>query len=181
MRLRGHDHEAWQRLLHLYTPLVFSWCRDARIESQDAPDVVQDVFQAVARGIAAFRHSRPNDTFRGWLRTITDSKICDHFRHRAGRPVALGGTDAQLRFADLAADDSQGPASANPLAALVHRALALIRDEFEDSTWRAFWLTTIEEKSSSDAAEQLATTPGAVRQAKYKVMRRLRQELGDAE
>jgi DNA-directed RNA polymerase specialized sigma24 family protein len=39
----------------------------------------------------------------------------------------------------------------------------------------------VEHHSSPEVAQQLGMTIGAVRQAKYKVLRRLRQELGDAE
>jgi RNA polymerase sigma-70 factor (ECF subfamily) len=57
----------------------------------------------------------------------------------------------------------------------------LIRAEFDERTWQAFWLTAVENHSGSEAAKLLGMSPGAVRQAKYKVVRRLRQELGDVE
>ncbi len=61
--------------------------------------------------------------------------------------------------------------------ALVHRALQAIRDEFEDSTWMAFWKMTVEGHCSAEIADELGMTKSAVRQAKYRVLRRLRQEL----
>jgi RNA polymerase sigma-70 factor (ECF subfamily) len=64
---------------------------------------------------------------------------------------------------------------------VVHRALRLIREEIEDRTWQAFWLTSVEQQPTASVAQQLGMTPGSVRQAKYKVLRRLRQELGDVE
>ncbi len=178
-RVKVHDEEACRRLLDLYVPLVYSWCRRSAIESQDAADVVQEVFRAVFRGIAGFRHERPGDTFRGWLRTIATNKVRDHFSRRAGRPVAFGGSDAKRRFMEVAADESQSSVGPSPLGGLLHRALDLIRGEFEDRTWQAFWLALVQQQSSADIAEQLGMTPGAVRQAKYKVLRRLRQEMGD--
>ena len=36
-----------------------------------------------------------------WLRTITRSKVCDHFRRRRGLLDAEGGTDAQQRLLNL--------------------------------------------------------------------------------
>jgi RNA polymerase sigma-70 factor (ECF subfamily) len=55
----------------------------------------------------------------------------------------------------------------------------LIRDEFEEQTWQAFWLTTVEDRSSTDAAVALGMSAGAVRKAKARVLHRLRQEFGD--
>ena len=60
---------------------------------------------------------------------------------------------------------------------LARRAAELIRNEFEPRTWQAFWLTAVEQHSAGDAAARLGTTAGAVRQAKYVVLRRLREEL----
>lgn len=179
-RLKADDEQAWQRLLELYVPLVFSWCRRCGMQSEDCADVVQEVFRAVMRGIGSFRYSEPDDTFRGWLRTITQNKVRDHFRAQEGHPVAAGGSTAQQRFLAVAAGGDGGAISeATGLSALVHRALHLIQAEFEDRTWQAFWLAAVGQNSSGDVARQLHMTPGAVRQAKYKVLRRLRQELGD--
>ena len=60
------DEDACRRLLDLYVPSVYSWCRCSGMQAQDAADVVQEVFRAVFRGIDGFRHERPGDTFRGW-------------------------------------------------------------------------------------------------------------------
>lgn len=180
-RLKSNDEGAWQRLLDLYVPLVFSWCRRSGMQAQDSADVVQEVFRAVIRGIAGFQYTRPNDTFRGWLRTIARNKIRDHFRDRADQPVAMGGSDAHQRFMEVAEAQSAVSPESGPLVDLVHRALKFIRAEFEDHTWQAFWLAAVGQQSSAEVARQLGMTPGAVRQAKYKVLRRLRQELGDAE
>ncbi len=179
--LRAHDEVAWQRLLELYVPLVFAWCRRSGLQAQDSSDVVQEVFRAVSHAIGDFRRSRPGDTFRGWLRSIARNKIRDHFRDQAGRPLAVGGSEAHQRFMEVAEDESSAGGGESPFVGLVHRALALVRNEFEDRTWRAFWLSTVAQQSSSEVAARLGVTPGAVRQAKYAVLRRLRQELGDVE
>jgi RNA polymerase sigma-70 factor (ECF subfamily) len=93
----------------------------------------------------------------------------------------MGGTDAQHRFMEVAESDLEISPDAGPISSLIHRALDLIRAEFEDRTWQAFWLSVVGQERSGEVARQLDMTTGAVRQAKYRVMRRLRQELGDAE
>ena len=178
-RLKAREPEAWQQLIDLYSPLVYSWCRRSGMHAEDAADVLQEVLQAVLSGIAGFRHDRPNDTFRGWLRVVVQNKIRDHFRHRRAQPEAIGGSDPALRFMQIATDESITSTSLGTLGMLYRRSLELIRAEFGESTWQAFWLSAMERKSSSDVAQQLGMSAGAVRQAKYKVLRRLRRELGD--
>jgi RNA polymerase sigma-70 factor (ECF subfamily) len=63
--------------------------------------------------------------------------------------------------------------------ALFARALDRIRAEFEERTWSAFWRMAVEGRTAKDVGADLAMSPGAVRVAKSRVLRRLRQELGD--
>ncbi|MFH1922452.1 MAG: sigma-70 family RNA polymerase sigma factor [Planctomycetota bacterium] len=179
--VKAEDPLAWQRLLDLYSPLIYFWCRSSGMRPDDAADVLQEVFRAVSNGVARFRHDRPGDTFRGWLRVITRHKIRDYFRREGGQPQAAGGTDAQQKLMAIEADETESLAPRSPLPGFVRRALDLIRMQFEDRTWQAFWLTAVEGLPTADVAERLGMTAGAVRQAKYKVLRRLRQELGDFE
>src|SRR5437867_4186058 len=97
-RLKADDAEAWNRLVVLYAPLVYQWCRRWDLRDQDIADILQDVFQAVATHIATFRKERAGDTFRGWLRTIARNKVHDHYRRLGREPGGVGGTDAQIRL-----------------------------------------------------------------------------------
>ena len=176
-RACGQDADAWKRLIHLYGPLVLHWCRQSGFASQDSDDICQDVFLAVVNQLDQFRHDRPGDTFRGWLRVIAQRRIADHFRRRADRPQAEGGTTALVRLyaaTDPLADD---PDAESEEISVTHRALELIRAEFEPKTWTAFRLTALEAKTPADVATELNMTTPAIRMAKSRVLSRLRQEL----
>ncbi|MBC8871767.1 MAG: sigma-70 family RNA polymerase sigma factor [Planctomycetes bacterium] len=180
-RAQQEDPSAWERLSELYTPLVYGWARRAGLQTCDAADVVQEVFRSVFTRVVDFRKDRDTDSFRGWLWTITRNKLRDHFRRGRARPQAIGGSTVQARVAavpDQEWDAAEPPGEDSELE-LVHRALDLIRIEFESQTWQAFWMVAAEGRTSSDVAEELGISPGAVRQAKYRVLSRLRQELDD--
>lgn len=177
-RVRDRDQEAWRRLLRLYGPLVARWCSHGGVFGQDADDVQQEVFQAVATGLDAFRRERPGDTFRGWLRGIARNKLADYYRRRERHPEAQGGTDAHLQMQHIA-EPPLPDDTAEDLSALYHRALELVRGEFEPRTWEAFWRVAVEDHAPDVIAADLGVTPAAIRKAKSRVLRRLRQELGD--
>jgi RNA polymerase sigma-70 factor (ECF subfamily) len=180
-RLRAGETGAWERLAGLYAATVYVWCRRAGVCEADAPDVSQEVFSAVARHITDFRRERPGDSFRGWLWTITRNKVRDHRRRRAGQARAAGGTTAQEvmnQVAEAAEPDSETGPETRP-GDLYRRALELIRSEFEERTWRAFLMVTVEGRLPADVAVELGTTPGAVYIAKSRVLKRLREEFGD--
>lgn len=177
-RLRNQEQEAWRRLLHLYTPLVRHWLHKGGVNAAaDTDDVCQDVFQAVAASLPNFHRDRPGDTFRGWLRGITRFKLVDYHRRRAQQPQAQGGTDAQLGFERLPEPTTEEADSET--SDLYGRAVELVRGEFEDRTWQAFWRAAVECQAPADIAADLGMTQAAVRKAKSRVLRRLKEEVGD--
>jgi RNA polymerase sigma-70 factor (ECF subfamily) len=172
-RVRANDAEAWRRLVHVYSPLVYHWGKKAGLTGEDAADLLQEVFGAVAAGLGGFR--RPGGSFRGWLWGITRNKLADHYRRRAGRPEAAGGSDAHARLREV---PEQEPADDDVAGdQVVRRALELLRGDFEDHTWQAFWRTTVEEQDAARVAADLGMTVNGVYQAKSRVLRRLREEL----
>jgi RNA polymerase sigma-70 factor (ECF subfamily) len=179
--VRTGDASAWQRLVSGYSPLVYAWCLRSEMSAGDAADVMQEVFLAVWRGLSGFRREEAGQTFRGWLRVITRNKITDHFRREATLPRAVGGGSALDQQLDIRVAESTSSYEVGPMQSLLNQALADIRAEFEPPTWQAFLLTALQGRSPAETAVELQMSPGGVRQAKYKVLRRLRQELGDAE
>ena len=179
-RARTNDPAAWQRLIHLYRPLVLCWCGKGGIRAQDAEDVAQEVFAAAALGLARFRCDRPGDTFRGWLRGITRNQVLLAFRRNRGRPAAEGGSDAFLHLQDVA-DPLPGPGEDEEieLTELYRRAVEQVRDQFEERTWQAFWLTAVHGRAPATLTEELGMTVANIRQAKSRVLRLLKEELGE--
>ena len=173
-RVRAHDADAWRRFVTLYSPLVYAWAKRCGLRNQDAADVLQEVFHAVARDLARFR---PGGSFRGWLWTVTRNKVRDHFRARGAEPV--GGTDMQDRLREVpeAEPESWSEDGECGRAGLVARAAQLVRADFEPHTWQAFWRAAVENHPARDIAADLGMTVDAVYQAKARVLRRLREEL----
>lgn len=178
-RVRARDADAWTRLARLYTPLVYRWGRQCGLQTNDAADVVQDVFIAVASHIESFSLDDPGASFRGWLWTIARNQVRLYYRKRKDRPEATGGTDAH-RVLEACPDVvllDEEPSGYNSRQGLVHRALELIRQDFQEQTWQAFLRLAVEGQAARDIAADLGMTPAAVRQAKYRVLCRLHDEL----
>jgi len=185
-RIKQNDPQAWERFTHVYTPLVYTWGRRQGLNQQDAGDLVQDVFTRVFQYIQSFEP----DNFRGWLWMVTRNQI----HKMAGQnPVILqasGGSQAYDQLNELPADQefsvlpdegSSIPPWQSPgnNALVVSRALETIRDDFSATTWTAFWQTSIENFTAKDVAQRLGMTSVAVRHAKFRVLRRLKEEVGN--
>lgn len=111
-RVRRLDADAWVRLSSLYGPVVYGWCRRAGLQDNDAADAVQDVFRSVFQGIGEFRgtdNSPTGGSFRGWLWTITRNHVRLFYRRQGNTPQAVGGTEANVRLAELRMDSATSP------------------------------------------------------------------------
>lgn len=173
-RLRSAgDTNAWDRLVELYTPLLFFWVKREGLQPADASDVVQDVFAVLVRKLPEFEYD-PSKGFRNWLRTVTLNK-CRDLRRK--RPAPGGHAN------DAALEAVEAPPDGEPFweteyrQLLVRRLLEMMQAEFQPATWKACWRCVVEGRSAPDVARELNLTPGAVRAAKFRVLCRLRSEL----
>ena len=175
-RMQAHDDAAWGLFVELYSPLVFSWLRRSGFRDEDASDLLQDVFLLVSRSVAQFQR-RGDGAFRGWLRTITANRVREFYRSGKDKPVAVGGSEADVRLLEVAQqepDDSSDPGSSE---SLLRRGLELVRGDFEERTWHAFWRSTMEGHAAADVARDLGISTAGVYMARGRVLRRLREEL----
>ncbi len=176
------DGDGWHRLVTTYGPVVYTWSRRAGLRSHDAADVVQEVLRSVARNLPQFRRDRSEDTFRGWLRRITQRRIVD-FRRRLGRePVAAGGSTAQARLAeqvDPVCDDASRDGLGGIIREQDRRAIARVQAEFADRNWQIFWRTVVDEHDTAEVAREFNVSTNVVRLAKSRILKRLRQVMQD--
>jgi RNA polymerase sigma-70 factor, ECF subfamily len=179
-QLRARRPEAWQRLVWIYGPEVYRWCRRSNLGAEDAADVVQDVLSAVAVHLPGFRRDGPQDSFSGWLATITRNKVREHYRRRQGMVEARGGSTAQRRMAEIPLPEPEEESirpNAQSAACLSRHVLEMIRAEFEVRTWDAFWRVTIGGQSPSAVAADLSMSVAAVYKAKSRILARFREVL----
>lgn len=179
--VRQNDPQAWSRFSRIYSPLVYAWSRRCGLSAEDSAEIVQEVFVVLSQRIHLFRATQPTDRFRGWLWTIARNKVRDHQRRMRDRAVAAGGSTAYQHIQELAAEADEPWQSDDERSqsetGVVTRALSLISAEFEPATWLAFWSAAVDQKTAAETAAALGMTKHAVHQAKYRVLRRLRQEL----
>jgi len=180
--IRARDEQAWARFVDEYSPLIYVWCRKCDLQSADARDVSQQVFHAVSRSIATFSESSGKGSFRGWLFTVTRNLIRNHLARTLRGPRSQGGTSIQLRLLEepeALDEESLSAATSSTQPSSMQTILDSARKEFDDRTWQCFWMVAMEGHSAVEVAERLGMNPAAVRQAKYRVTKRLRRDLED--
>ncbi|MFK7819077.1 MAG: RNA polymerase sigma factor [Planctomycetaceae bacterium] len=181
-KIGENDQEAWERFVRLYGPLVYNWCRNAGLQAADGADVVQIVLQTVMTKIQSFDPGRKSaGAFRSWLWGITRHRILDHFRNKGKGTPGIGGSDANIRLARLEQEPNE-PESVSGTTArqlLLKSAIEILRAEFDPRTWQAFWRMAVDGNPASAVGEELDMSSKAVRQAKFRVTKKLRGLLQD--
>ena len=145
--------------------------------------MAQEVFAAAARGLDGFRRDRPGDTFRGWLRGIARNQALVHFRRNRDEPRAEGGSVALHRLRErpdpAGPSDAEEPDEVAEVGQLYLRALDQVRGGFEDRTWWRLWPSAVEGRAPAELEAETGMSSTAIRQAKSRVLRRLKAELGE--
>src|SRR5438477_9635034 len=174
----GSNHVAWQEFVRLYGPVIYGFARKRGLQDADAADLMQDVMRSVSTAIGRLDYDRNQGTFRGWLFTITRNKIFNFLSARRLRPQGSGDTTTN-RLLETRPDESDGNDAweleyQRRLAAL---AMERVKGEFQETTWRAFWLTAVEGVAAAEVAKQIGLSPGAIYVAKSRVLARLKDEV----
>lgn len=159
----------WERFVRLYTPLLWCWARRLQLENSESSDLIQDVFVLLHQKLPDFRYDR-SQRFRGWLWTVFRNKHRERLR-RQPPPGVPGNLDTLTNddpITDLISREEH--------VWLVGRALGVMKSDFDEKTWRACWEFVVSGKPAEEVAAELGMTRNAVFLAKYRVLRRLREE-----
>ncbi len=169
------DESAWTRFVHLYSPMLFAWARHAGLNEGDACDLVQDVFVILLRELPQFEYD-PAHSFLGLgLKTVA----LNRWRNQIKRQAQAACRTARRRRSGwhVPAPDESLFEEQEYRRQLLGRALALLRDEFQPATWKAFHEHGLSGRPAAVVAAELTMTVGAVYAAKCRVLGRVREYL----
>jgi RNA polymerase sigma-70 factor (ECF subfamily) len=115
----------------------------------------------------------PKQGFRRWLRTVLMNRWRDHCRQGA---ATLQQAD-QRTLAEQAASNFRDLEDEEYRQQLAARAMQVMQAEFQPSTWKACWEHLISGRPALEVGKELGLSEAAVYAAKYRVLKRLREEL----
>jgi len=178
LRVRDvNDDVAWSQFVEIYTPLIFAHCRGRGLQEGDAADVAQESMRAVAKAIGKFEYDPQRGKFRNCLLTVVQSKLHNFFVQQQLQPALASETTLRFKLENESTRADESVWEADYYRAIFNWAAERIRNEFRESTWRAFWQTTIDERDGKEVAKALGLSVGAVYVAKSRVIARLKKEI----
>jgi RNA polymerase sigma factor (sigma-70 family) len=180
VRIRDvNDRRAWNDFFQLYTPLIYSYAVKHGWQDADATDIAQEVMCAVAKSIGSFEYDRSKGSFRGWLVTVARNCMRKRWEQIRRRGETTGITNALEQTWHDPSVESLSQWDREYDLRLFHWAASSIRDEFRESTWQAFWLTTVDGQSIESTAQVLGMSVGAIYIARSRVLARIKRVLAE--
>lgn len=168
------NREAWEEFSALYRPIAYRLARRRGLQDADAEDLAQRVMVSVSGAIKDWQKDSERGTFRAWLARIARNAITNALS-RTRFDAATGGTSVVERLQQQVDDSGEFETAIEEehRRAVLRMAAERIQHEFHETTWLAFWLTSVDGLSVEAAAAEIGKSVGVVYASRSRIMRRL--------
>lgn len=172
------DQQAWNEFVQIYTPRIFSWCKQNSLQDQDASDVTQEVLMKLVSAMEKFDYQPSRGSFRGWLKTVTSNAVRDLARRRSSSELTGPGANEWLE--KLTEPDSINELTEQIEAGYQHELLLeaehRVSLRLKPATWNAY-RHSADGMSASDVANKLGIKVADVYVAKSRALKMLRETI----
>jgi RNA polymerase sigma-70 factor (ECF subfamily) len=166
-RARAGDRDALGELYDRFRDRVARFATGRLGDPEKAEDVTSETFEAVLRGLAAYR---PGTDFEAWLFTIARRRVSDHFRRQARR--------GEGELDEGAAQPAVGGPEDAVLAAERRAEVAVAFRRLRADQQELLALRVLGGLSAAQAGAVLGKSEGAVRVAQHRALLSLRDAMG---
>lgn len=170
------DGVAWREFLEVYERAIFRFACSRGLQPADAEDVTQRVLAAVVDKVQSWEPEVNRGSFGAWLFRVTRNLAAKTWNDRMTQPLQYDELDAPEAIPGVSASDAT-LFQTEYRRALFHWAADRVRDQVQPVTWRAFWLTAVEQQAASSVAKELHISVASVYTAKCRMLSRIRTEI----
>jgi RNA polymerase sigma-70 factor (ECF subfamily) len=170
------NHVAWDRFVARFRAPLVSFARKSGLAQADAQDLAQDALAAFADAYRRGEYDRGKGRLSNWLFGIAYRHVLRQRRRLARDAVRIVSTPARDDRYDIPLEPQVADLWDREWeAALVRECVERARREFPATTFRAFEAVVLDQQPPRTAAEFLNLPVKTVYDAKYRVLKRVRE------
>lgn len=174
LRIRNRaDGAAWVEFDAIYRPMLMQYARSRGLDAAVSEDVVQECMTSIHQNIDRFEYDPAKGRFKGWLRTLVNNRFRNILRDRRDQ---LAESQDFKRPQERESEPDELFDRIWQQEHLKH-CLKTIRDEVEESTFRAFVAYVIEDQPIDKVCADLNMNSNQVHAIKFRITRRLQQRM----
>ncbi|MEL7498462.1 MAG: sigma-70 family RNA polymerase sigma factor [Planctomycetota bacterium] len=174
---RPGDEVAWAEFVEIYQPLIFRLAQSKGLQEADALDLTQEVMARVAKAIDRFDPNPDRGSFRGWISRITRNLVIEFLRSKHRRQITADDSSIQQLIESVPSPSDSQWFNFEYKRQLLFWAAEKIKDSFQETTWQAFWLSSVDQIDIDSVAKTLNLSKGAVYIARSRVMAKLKKKI----
>jgi len=170
------NRAAWERFSRRFRPPILRFARKLGLSEADAEDAAQEALAAFAAAYREGQYDRSKGRLSRWLFGIAYRQVLG-VRRADGRRAQLAQQAERNSFwADVPDENTSSRVWDEEWEqALLEQCLDRVRQEVEPRTMRAFELVMQPDRKPADVAQELGVPIKAVYNAKYTVLKRVRE------
>ncbi len=168
------DAQAWREFVDLYEPLIIRFAKRRGLQDADAREIAQNVLISVAKAVDRWQPNPERGKFRAWLFRIARNQVINWIKKNAPSKSATNNDANPFHELVDPSRDQEFEIELEYRREMFRLAAAQARDSFSETSWNAFWSTSVLGESIEFVAGQLGLNPGAVYVARSRVTARIK-------
>lgn len=178
VRLQDQRNEpAWTEFVCAYEPFLTRLVRRLGTPDRHAADVTQHLLIAIAKSVDGWQADGKEASFRRWLGRVARNVVIKFMMRERKQITGQGGSDFLKQLAETRDDSIDTQQAQRYDQELILWAAELVRGEFRDTSWKAFWATQVEGRSVAEVSQELGVTPGSIYMSRSRIFARIRAHI----
>ena len=178
VRLKDQRNDlAWTEFVRAYEPFLTRLVQKQGTPDRHVADVSQQLLIAIAKSVDGWKPDGKVASFRRWLGRVARNVVIKFMVRERKQVTGQGGSDFLTLTEEIPDSSIDAEQARRYEQELIFWAAELVRGEFRETSWRAFWETQVEGRSIAEVSAELGVTKGSIHMSRSRIFARIRSHI----